>query len=383
MIGAANMTRMFCTVALVWSITSAAAPTAWDGPYVGHDPANQWTALWVESESGSLDVRRQKVSLGDEIDVPGVGTRPSFKVRLRDSTELAPDIVELPSSSDLFVVADTHGEYEIATELLIRHRIIDEKLAWSFGKGHVVFLGDVFDRGQHQTELLWLIYKLEAEAHQAGGRVDLILGNHESMVLLGDERYLHPKYLRSPRLLNAPGYKTLWGTNTLLGRWLRTKAAVMKIGDYLCLHGGLSPEIVERKLTLQTLNTTVRDGLKARHALPQAEAHNLTFIMGPNGPLWYRGYFADMRQQGGPAQATSEDIQKLLAHFDARAILVGHTRVPTITALYGDKVVAVQVYPHREEASGEAIMEALLIKSGKFFRAKANGSLEALDGKAE
>ena len=356
-------------------IASCAVAKPWDGPYVGHDADNQWSALWIEADGEQLVARSRKVNLGEEIEVPAVGARPSFKVQLRDSANPVPDATQ--GVTPMFVVADTHGEFEIATELLIRHHIIDEKLSWSFGKGQLVFLGDVFDRGPHHTELLWLIYKLEAQAARAGGAVHLVLGNHETMVLLGDDRYLHPKYQQSTRTLNAPSYAALWGANSILGRWLRTKASVMKIGDYLCVHGGVGPELVTRKLTLDIINSTVRDALQSRHALPQPLAENLTFIMGPDGPLWYRGYFG--KTGAGSTQATSADVSAVLKHFNAKRILVGHTRVPTIAPLYDGKVIAVQVYPHLDEHTGAPVMESLLIRDGKLFRALVNGEVEKLE----
>ena len=138
---------------------------------------------------------------------------------------------------------------------------IDEQLRWSFGKGHLAILGDVFDRGPNQTELLWLIYKLEAEAARAGGGVHLAIGNHEAMVLGGDLRYLNPKYQRVAAVLQAPSYAALWNEQSLLGRWLRSKAAVFRLGDYLCLHGGMSREVADSGLTLVEINNAVRASL--------------------------------------------------------------------------------------------------------------------------
>ena len=81
---------------------------------------------------------------------------PAFNVRVREREDIAPDAVRLTRSTPLFVIADTHGEYEILGELLRKHRIVDDELRWSFGKGRVVVLGDVFDRGPNQIEILWL-----------------------------------------------------------------------------------------------------------------------------------------------------------------------------------------------------------------------------------
>jgi hypothetical protein len=233
-------------------------------------------------------------------------------------------------------------------------------------------LGDVFDRGAHHTELLWLMYKLEAEAERAGGAVHLILGNHESMVLLGDDRYLHAKYKEATKAFGAPHYAALWSEKSLLGKWLRTKPAVMKIRDLLCLHGGLSPEATHRKLTLDQMNTTVREALESHHGLPEPQQALVSFVMGPSGPLWYRGYFEPKSEQH-PPRATSDEVASVLDYYEAEKILVGHTAVPTVTPLYDGKIIAVQVYPRRDDR-GAPVIEGLLVQKGRYFKALVDGS---------
>lgn len=369
--------RLVGAVLFIVALSVNAAEPFYDGPYIEQNEQGRWIARWVEG-TNALSVREEPVAIGDEIVVPSVGSLPAFTVELRETSRVSPDVVKLDAGTPLFVVADTHGEFEIAAELLRRHEVIDDALRWSFGEGHLAILGDVFDRGARQTELLWFLYKLEAEAERAGGRVHLLLGNHEAMVLLGDDRYLNPRYARTARALNAPRYAALWNSRALLGRWLRSKAAAMKIGEYLCAHGGISPEAVDRELTLETINSTIRDALRAHESLPQGRATLLRFVTGPAGPLWYRGYFSDMRNRGGPPRASDQDIARILDFYDARAILVGHTKVPTITPLYEHKVIAVQVYPHRNPNTGAAVMEALLIENDRFFKAGVDGSVEAL-----
>jgi hypothetical protein len=368
---ARGLLAILCTPLLfALLIATAAAADLQDGPYVISAPNGGMTARWVEGDDSAPRTREQKVSVGGDVTIPAVRAVPSFKVKLRKPATVVRDEVKLPAGTPLFVMADTHGELEIAVELLTRQKVIDSKLAWSFGKGHLAVLGDIFDRGPNQTEILWLLYKLEAEAARAGGAVHVMLGNHESMALGGDERYLNPRYLRVRSALGVENYAGLWGENALLGQWLRSKAAVMKIGDYLCLHGGLSREVVDRKLTLAELNASVRNSLGQRS--PDG------FVLSPSGPLWYRGYFPEVARQGGAAIATSADIEAILGFYGAGAIFVGHTIVPTVTPLYDGKVVAVQVYPRRDEASAKANMEALRVEGGRFFRARMDGTLEPL-----
>jgi len=345
-----------------------------DGPYVARSGGDAWVARWIEGTTDAPRVRDEAVKIGGSVTVPAVGNLPAFEVKLRGEPSTAPDEIDVSARVPLFVMADTHGEFEIAVQLLQRQRVIDEQLRWSFGKGRLAILGDVFDRGPNQTELLWLIYKLEGEAARAGGGVHMALGNHEVMVLTGDERYLNPKYRQVASVLQAARYTELWGEQSLLGRWLRAKAGVFRLGPYLCLHGGISRELVDRKLTLAEINKVVRDSLREQ----QAPSELAQLVMGPAGPLWYRGYFEREAGSGGFTRAESGDIDLILATFKVRAVLVGHTTVPAVTPLYDGRVIAIQVYPHREKETGAPVMEALYVQRGQMFRARIDGSTELL-----
>ena len=74
-----------------------------------------------------------------------------------------------------------------------------------------------------------------------------------------------------------------------------------------------------------------------------------------------------------------EDVDQTLEVFAARRILVGHTIVPTVTPLYGGKVIAVQVQPKHDDA-GKASFESLMIRDGQFWQAALGGRLRPLSG---
>jgi hypothetical protein len=393
----------FLLVALLLAVRAVAAPIA-DGPYLIQAGDGSWVARWVEGDDSAPQARDQRISKkaslnGRKLTIPAVGNVPAFSVALRNPESAnAPDSVPLDAGQRLFVVADTHGEFAILVELLQKHGVIDRALNWSFGDGHLAVLGDVFDRGAHHTEILWLLYELEAQAKARGGGLHLLLGNHETLVLLGARQSLHPKYLTTAKTLGVPAYASLWNERTLLGRWLRTRPSVQKIGGYLCLHGGISAEIVSRGYTLAGINQGVRDmltytppytGPNIRYGLndlrvlagkpsaTQADRDAAAFlVMHPLGPLWYRGYFAPSLEPDFPP-ASDDDVRRVLDHFTARAIFIGHTRVQTVTPLYDGKVIAVQVYPRRDDAGG-ASMEGLLVRDGVAHRARIDGGVEAL-----
>ncbi len=351
-------------VAMLCALAQAARA---DGPYLLRNASGGWEAVTVGAGDPAA-IQRTPVAVGGSLTVPAVGQYPAFEVEIREPAAVAPDVVASAARSPVFVVADTHGEYEVLVTMLQAHRVIGPKLEWKFGRGHLVVLGDVFDRGPNQVEILWLLYKLEAEARAAGGGAHLVLGNHETMVLRGDLRYLHPRYTGTTTALGVRDYAVLFSADTLLGQWLRTKPAVLRVGDLLCLHGGISRALLDSTLTLKEINDTARGALDA--SVDQRSAMQ-ELVMGTLGPLWYRGYFPDHRDY--PA-ASAADVDLSLETFAARRILIGHTIVPTITPLFDGKVIAVQVNP-KQELGKPPSFESLIIRNGAPFRA-------TLDGKA-
>lgn len=373
--GAATLAVSLCGGAIAQAGDDEAAPAvsaAGDGPYVFPDSFG-WHAKRVGSE---LETVLETVAPRGRVRIAAVGDVPAFTVALRPRVDLpAPDTLGLAPDDKLLVMADTHGEYEILVAFLRRQGVVDAKLKWVFGKGRLVVTGDMFDRGAHQLEILWLFYKLEAEAKRAGGALHVLLGNHESMILRGDERYLHPRYPEAAKILGAPSYSALFAPDTALGNWLRSRPAVLKLGDLLFLHGGISPAIVDAKLPIADLNAGIRAALGTPAAASGSLDAGTALIAGSQGPQWYRGYFGK-----GDQQMPEAEIDRSLAAYGVSRILVGHTIVDKVAPLYSGKVVAVQVYPHRDEATGAPVLEGALRDRGRWYRVAASGLREDLDG---
>lgn len=142
----------------------------------------------------------------------------------------------------------------------------------------------------------------------------------------------------------------------------------------LLLHGGISPEVAAEGLTLAQLNTAVRNTLNDDLPTSEDQARS-DFVMGPSGPLWYRGYFAC---ESKPPLASPGDMDRIREHFGVRTILVGHTMVPAVAPLYDGEVIAVHVYPRRDEAAGETIMEGVMLERGIWYRVCIDGTREPL-----
>ena len=262
-------------------------------------------------------------------------------------------------------LSDIHGQYDLLIELLQNNKIIDKNLNWSFGKGHFVIVGDIFDRGNKVNEILWFIYELEMQAKNAGGRVHYLLGNHEYMVLYNDLRYIHEKYNIVSKLLNLE-YDQLYGDNTIIGRWLRSKSTIVKINDILFTHGGISEDFISQEgFNINKINNTMRKSIprlkELRNFRKNGQSKDLyNMYFGSNSLIWYRGYFEGV--------LIDTDISNILKLVDANHIVVGHTSNKKVVQLYDNKIIGVDSSIKKGKYG-----ELLIIKNKRFFRRTLEG----------
>jgi len=188
----------FCIINLVLHLTTTSIlsqvsleqSSIQDGPYVF------WTENGAVVQYINKDITVSKrIYKGDKIKIP-------YSVDDFSKTYEIFAIPPVPSSDKftevqkIFAISDIHGKFDQMIKLLKGNDIVDGNLNWSWGNGHLVIAGDVFDRGDKMTEALWFIHQLEKEAKRYGGCVHFVLGNHEVMVLRGDLRYVNEKYTR-------------------------------------------------------------------------------------------------------------------------------------------------------------------------------------------
>ena len=345
-------------------------PTAEDdGPYVYWGTGS--SAIVFYSCDG--DLQQQPFNEGRARGIQGFCGDTGAEYLL---TPMAPDVAPdtFRDVSRIFAVSDVHGEYDALTGLLVKAGVVDQSLAWSWGKGHLVILGDVFDRGNRVTECLWLIHRLEREAEEAGGRVHYLLGNDDIMVLQEDLRYVNEKYMDGIVSESGIRYDDLFGPAMQLGRWLRTKHLAVRLNGILYVHGGLGPQVVARNLKIKDINAQGREGIDLR-TYDRVFKDLPNFIFGSEGPLWYRGYHRSMDY----AQATDADIQTVLSHFGATAVVVGHTDIGEIRPLYGGRVFGIDV-----DVATLGSLQGLLWEGGEFFKVVGDGRRDLIRrGEAE
>jgi Calcineurin-like phosphoesterase len=179
-------------------------------------------------------------------------------------------------------VGDVHGDLQGLKAILRDADILDGAGRWVGGETIVVQTGDLIDRGAESRAVLDFVMALERQASRAGGRLVVLLGNHDAMNLLGDLRYVtapefaaygdgkseqrrqaawqrYQDWLKNhgaPPVTAAmqtewlqnhpPGYveqRDAFGPQGRYGKWLRQRPAVVMVGDSLFVHGGLNPTL--------------------------------------------------------------------------------------------------------------------------------------------
>ncbi|MDH3431780.1 MAG: metallophosphoesterase [Gammaproteobacteria bacterium] len=212
----------------------------------------------------------------------------------------------------IVAVGDVHGAYDALVATLQNAAIIDEELAWSGGKTHLVMTGDLLDRGPYSRRVMDLIMRLEHEASLAGGRVHQLLGNHEVMNLIGDLRYVSSeeyaafrddekarerkqwyKQFRNGKTTNnneatiraefdkkaPPGYfghRRAFRHDGVYGSWLLHKPLMVVINQTAFVHGGMPPLVAEQGLAGVNiaLKKDLHDFVTARAELEDAAVIN-------------------------------------------------------------------------------------------------------------
>jgi hypothetical protein len=184
-------------------------------------------------------------------------------------------------NSRIVAVSDVHGAYDALVGVLRAAKLVDDRVAWSGGHATLVVVGDTVDRGSGSQRVLELLMRLEAEASAAGGRAQLVLGNHEVMNLTGALDYVtaedYAAYagdesaaereaafarFRAARAADAanadalaaeferlypPGFfaqRAAFASGGKLGAWLLRQPVILVLGDTVFVHGGLPAGLV-------------------------------------------------------------------------------------------------------------------------------------------
>ena len=286
----------------------------------------------------------------------------------------APASAAAAAQPRIIAVGDLHGDFAAWQAIARAAGIMDARGHWAAGKTTLVQLGDVTDREPDSLKIIRSLQQLQREAPRKGGKVIVVLGNHEAMNLLGDNRYttpgeyaafvdgqsaarrdrvyeanraaleaaykaqdpkITPDQVRARWMAEHPlgwvEHRLAWGPSGELGQWATHNPAVVEIGGTLFVHGGLSAEY--SKIPLDELNRRVAAAMTAADDSPKS------ILSDPLGPLWYRGLVgrdadaeAERTENARAAPATprptiDQELTTVLAAYGAQRIVIGHTPI--------------------------------------------------------
>jgi hypothetical protein len=282
-------------------------------------------------------------------------------------------MVMQPAPERVVAVGDVHGDYERFLDVLIMANVANRQGRWIGGRTTLIQLGDMLHRGPASRRALDMLMKLQPQARRAGGHVEMILGNHEVMRMIGDLRYVSPgedAEFRTPnsprerdvyfesylevlryegRAMNRPdlamGFREQWEASFPLGRaemikafsgrgnygkWLRKRPVAVVAGESLFVHAGISPKY------LMWDNERFVERLLLDLELPQPDAGG--YLADEQSPFWWRG----LVQQ--PEEELAGHIDDVLRRWGVRRMVVGHMpQKGRVTPIYGGKVLLADV----------------------------------------
>ncbi|NKC00051.1 MAG: hypothetical protein GKR90_16345 [Pseudomonadales bacterium] len=248
------------------------------------------------------------------------------------------------TESRVVAFGDVHGAYASLIELLQGTQIIDQAGHWRAGKTHLVSVGDLLDRGPESKAVMDLLMRLQNEAVAAGGRVHVLVGNHELMNLGRDLRDVSAEELAA--VGGREGHRQAFSETGIYGKWLRTLPVVVRINDTLFSHGGFSSQSLKplnelnrefwqafgrvefegdrlQKSGLLSPDQSLLDASAYQEALPEThiawQKATAASELGPQSLVWYRGNTACH------PLLEMNSVATILSYHGVGRLVVGHT----------------------------------------------------------
>ena len=301
------------------------------------------------------------------------------------SMALSPAIAQ-KAPARIVAVGDLHGDYNAWQDIARDGGLVDANGHWTGGKTVLVQMGDITDRGPDSLKIVRSLQQLQKEAPRKGGKVFIVLGNHEAMNLLGDFRYTTPGEFaafadadsaarrekiyqlnraaieaaykaKDPKLtaeqvhdswtkdmpLGWVEHRLAWSPSGELGKWAAKSPGILKIDGTLFAHGGVSAEYA--RLPIDEINRRTAAAMTAGDDNPNS------ILNDPLGPLWYRGLVmrdsdAEMvrlsAKPPAPRLTAEQELDAALAAYGAQRLVIAHTPdLKGIETLYGGKLARI------------------------------------------
>lgn len=161
-----------------------------------------------------------------------------------------------PVPHRIVAIGDIHADIDAARAAFQLAGAADGKDEWIGGSLVVVQLGDLIGRSYQDREVLDYILDIQKKAAAAGGRVHVLLGNHEvfgarlRVDFVSNKAYsafddIPGLNLYDPRLAHLPAYQRARGASLIPGGYYAKQLSkfpvVLRLGNTIYVHGGVTP----------------------------------------------------------------------------------------------------------------------------------------------
>ena len=260
------------------------------------------------------------------------------------------------------VIGDLHADIGATRRALQLAGATDVSDAWIGGALTVVQLGDIIGRSDDEREVLDFMFAIRDKAAEAGGRVRVLLGNHEVFGGRVDNQAVGPNPfpgfedisgldLDDPRLQILPEHQRARGAALMAGgpyaRKLAEFPVVLRIGETIFAHGGVVPRWA--RYGIDRINREVSQWLLGNRPEPDSSRG----VDDGDRVMWTRQFST------ATSQRDCAVLEESLAILGARRMIVAHTPHRTITPRCAGKVWVVDVGMSRAYGGNVEVLEII------------------------
>jgi hypothetical protein len=258
------------------------------------------------------------------------------------------------------VIGDLHSDIQATRQAFQLAGGADDNDVWIGGALTIVQLGDMIGRSDDERQVLDFLFAMREQAEAAGGKVHLLVGNHEVMGARVDNQAVG--------LNPFPGYEDLTDLDLDDGRLQLLAEHAKKRGAALMSGGPYAKRFAELPTALQLGETVyVHGGVVPRWAeygLDEINAEVSHWLFGggpePDSSLGVDNGDRVMWTRQFSRWVDASDcavLDQSLAILGAKRMIVAHSVPSTITGYCDDQVWAVDVGMSRFYAGPIEVLE--------------------------
>mmetsp|Transcript_39350 Transcript_39350/g.47692 ORF Transcript_39350/g.47692 Transcript_39350/m.47692 type:complete len:435 (+) Transcript_39350:66-1370(+) len=272
-------------------------------------------------------------------DSDGTGSLETGRDKDRE-VEYVPPPTRVTAKGRIVAVGDLHGDLLQTMRVLqlagvMATPVPGEPARWIGGDTVFIQMGDILDRGDSEIGILRMLWQLGEGAKEAGGAVYIINGNHETLNISGDFRYVTPGAFKESAMValgstdfGNPGISftmqararlALFSPGAPLARRLANNPTILVVNDTVFAHGGLLPSHAE--YGIERINEEVSRWMMGGSEPPEIA------IFSPDSVVWNRLYSRDLSFPSERYYAC-EVLEQTLDMVGAKRLVVGHTPQP-------------------------------------------------------